>query len=143
MEAELEQAADEIKRLKTCINNLISVQALPAIWSGGQPFQLVSALLDMLPEMLSLDFAYARLKDSNGSAPLEMVRLAHDRNLTTTPQMIGRALNSWLGTFPPTSPLRVRNPIGAGNVSVLLLGLGLQAEMGVFVAGSKREDFPT
>src|SRR6266550_3580148 len=143
MEAQVEQAANEIKRLKACINNLISVQALPAIWRGGQPSQIVGALLDMLPEMLSLDFAYVRLKDSTGGAPLEMVRLAQDRHLTTQPQMIGHALNSWLGDFPHTSPLHVRNPIGDGNVSVLLLRLGLQAEMGVFVAGSKRADFPT
>jgi PAS domain S-box-containing protein len=143
MEAKVEEAANEIKRLKTCINNLISVQALPAIWSGGQPSQIVSALLDMLLEMLSLDFAYARLKDSTGGAPLEMVRLAQDQNLTAQPQMIGRALDSWLGDFSRTSPLLVRNPIGDGDVSVLLLRLGLQAEMGVFVAGSKRADFPT
>src|SRR5882724_2275858 len=143
MEAQVEQAANEIKRLKACINNLISVQALPAIWRGGQPSQIVGALLDMLPEMLSLDFAYVRLKDSTGGAPLEMVRLAQDRHLTTQPQMIGHALNSWLGDFPHTSPLHVRNPIGDGNVSVLLLRLGLQAEMGVFVVGSKRADFPT
>src|SRR6266446_5335600 len=108
MEAKVEQAANEIKRLKACINNLISVQALPAICSGGKPSQIVSALLDMLPEMLSLDFAYA-----------------------------------WLEDFPHNSPLHVRNPVGDGNVSVLLLRLGLQAEMGVFVAGSKRADFPT
>jgi PAS domain S-box-containing protein len=141
MEAEMEQAVNEIKRLKACINNLISVQALPAIWSGGQPSQIVSALLDILLEMLSLDFAYARLKDSTGGAPLEMVRLAQDRNLFVEPQMIGRALNPWLGDFPHAS--LVRNPIGDGDVSVLLLRLGLQAEMGVFVAGSKRADFPT
>src|SRR5438552_15316441 len=143
MEATLEKAANEIKRLKGCINNLISVQALPAIWSGGKPSQIVSALLDMLPKMLSLDFAYIRLKNSTGGAHLEMVRLAQDRHLTTQPQMIGHALNSWLGDFPHTSPARVRNPIGDGNVSVLLLRLGLQAEMGVFIAGSKRADFPT
>ena len=143
MEAEIEQAVNEIKRLKACINNLISVQALPAIWSGGKPSQIVSASLDVLMNMLSLDFAYARLKDSTGGASLEMARLAQDPNLTAQPQMIGRALNSWLGDFPHTSPLHVRNPIGDGNVSVLLLRLGLQAELGVFVAGSKRADFPT
>src|SRR6266568_2337158 len=143
MEAKVEEAANEIKRLKTCINNLISVQALPAIWSGGKPSQIVSASLDVLMNMLSLDFAYARLRDSTGGASLEMARLAQDRNLTAQPQMIGRALNSWLGDFPHTSPLHVRNPIGDGNVSVLLLRLGLQAEMGVFVVGSKRADFPT
>src|SRR5207237_7974116 len=58
-------------------------------------------------------------------------------------QVIGRALNFWLDDFPHNSPLSVRNPIGDGDVSVLLLRLGLQAEMGVFVAGSKRADFPT
>jgi PAS domain S-box-containing protein len=143
MEAEIEQAVSEIKRLKDCINNLISVQALPAIWSGGQPSQIVSALLDMLLEMLGLDFAYARLKDSTGGVPLELARLAQDGNLTAQPQMIGRALHPLLGDFPHTSPSLVRNPIGDGDVSVLLLRLGLQAEMGVFVAGSKRADFPT
>ena len=54
----MDQAANEIKRLNACINNLISVQALPAIWSGGQPSRIVSALLDMLPQMLGLDFAH-------------------------------------------------------------------------------------
>src|SRR5438477_4118641 len=57
--------------------------------------------------------------------------------------MIGRALNPWLGDFPHFSPSLVPNPIEDGEVSVLLLRLGLQAEMGVFVAGSKRADFPT
>jgi hypothetical protein len=32
MEAKVEQAANEIKHPKACTNNLISVQALPAIW---------------------------------------------------------------------------------------------------------------
>jgi len=33
MEAKVEQAANEIKWPKACIDNLISVPALPAIWS--------------------------------------------------------------------------------------------------------------
>ncbi len=52
MEAKVEQAANEIKRLKACISNLISVGV------GGQPPQIVSTLLDMLPQMLGLDFAH-------------------------------------------------------------------------------------
>src|SRR6266550_6046760 len=143
MEAKVEEEANEIKRLKACINNLISVQALPAILSGGKPSQIVSASLDVLMKMLSLDFAYARLKDSTGGPSLEMARLAQDRNLTAQPQMIGHVLNPWLGDFSHTSPARVRNPIGDGDISVLLLRLGLQAELGVFVVGSKRADFPT
>lgn len=65
----MEWAANQIKRLRACINNLISVQALPAIWSGGHHPQIVGALLDMLPQMLGLDFAYVRLNDSTGGSP--------------------------------------------------------------------------
>src|SRR5438477_11789505 len=117
MEAEMEHAANEVKRLKACINNLISVQALPAIWSGGPPSQIVSALLDTLPTLLDLDFAYARLKNSAEWPPLEMVRPAQDRNLTNAPQMIGCALASWLSDFPHTSRLLVPNPMGDGGMS--------------------------
>src|SRR5207245_8822221 len=74
MEAEMEQTADEIRRLKACINDLISVLALPAIWSGGEPSQVVSTLLDVLLGMLDLDFVYAKLNDPNRGAPREVVR---------------------------------------------------------------------
>src|SRR5207237_9092269 len=93
-------------RLKPCINDLISRQALPAIWRGGQPSRIVSASLDMLLKMLSLDFAYARLKDSTGESSLEIARLAQDQNLTAQPQMIGRVLNPWVVTVH-LPPLRV------------------------------------
>ena len=54
MGMEIDQTASEIKRLKTCINNLISVLALPAIWSGHEPAQILSTLLDVLLRMLRL-----------------------------------------------------------------------------------------
>jgi signal transduction histidine kinase len=143
MDAQLEQAANEIKRLKACINNLISVQALHAIWSGAEPSQIARALLDVLLDMLNLDFAYATLKDSDGGPPLDMLRLAQNGNPADQPATAGSALSFWLNDFLLTSPLRVRNPFGKGDVSILVLRLGLQAEMGAFVAGSERSDFPT
>ena len=140
----MEQTAGEIKRLKACINDLISVLALPAMWSGQQPSQIVSTLLDVLLGMLRLDFVYARLSDSiGGGAPIEMVRLAQGRNLAVQPQEIGHALNPWLTGDPRTSPLVMPNLLGEGTVSIAPLRLGLQNEVGVLVAGSKRADFPT
>src|SRR5882724_7924 len=144
MGAEMEHTADEIKRLQACINDLISVLALPAIWGGREPSQIVSTLLDVLLGMLRLDFAYARLSDSIGvSAPIEMVRLAQRRNLTTPPQKIGQALNPWLAGDLGTPPLVMPNPIGEGKVSIAPLRMGLQDELGVLVAGSQRANFPT
>ena len=140
----MEQTAVEIKRLKACINDLISVLALPAIWSGNEPSQIVSTLLDVLLGMLRLDFAYARLSDSiGGGTPIEMVRLAQHRNLAAQPQEIGQALNPWLAGDLGTPPLVMPNPIGEGKLSIAPLPLGLQDELGVLVAGSQRANFPT
>src|SRR5882724_3492389 len=143
MEVEMEQTAVEIKRLKACINDLVSVLAMPAIWSGTEPSQIIGTLLDVLLGILRLDFAYARLSDSiGGGSPIEMVRLAQHRNRTSSPQEIGQALNAWLAVDPRTSPLMVRNPIGEGDVSIVPVRLGFQDEVGVLVAGSQRADFP-
>src|SRR5882724_8036130 len=139
----MEQTADEIRRLQGCINDLISVLAIPALWRGQESAQIVSTLLDVLVGMLRLDFAYARLKDPVGGAPIEMVRLALSRNLTARPQEIGQVLNGWLGDDPQKWPLLVRNPVGDGDVSIVPLRLGLRDEIGVIVAGSQRADFPT
>src|SRR3989454_9838917 len=141
---ETEHTADGIKDLKACINDLITVLALPAIWSNLEPSQIVSTLLEALVGMLRLDFAYVRLSDSFGSgAPIEMVRLAHHRNLTAELQEIGQLLHPWLTGDPRPSPIVVPNPVGEGEVSIAPFQLGLQDELGVIVAGSRRGDFPT
>src|ERR1700722_13298072 len=54
MEVQIEDPAQEIKRLQRCINDLMSLIALPAIWRGSEPSQLVQTLLDVLLRMLSL-----------------------------------------------------------------------------------------
>src|SRR5438132_9333275 len=86
----------EIKRLQSCINDLISVLALPAIWSGSKSSQILSTLLDVLLTMLRLDFAYARLGDASHGPPIEVVRLGDHRHSPVQPQQFGQALDRWL-----------------------------------------------
>ena len=104
----MEETADEIRRLQGCINDLISVLALPAMWRGQESVQIVSTLLDVLLGMLRLDFAYARLKDPIGGAPIEMVRLAQSRNLTAQPQ----ASSMYTRDRSPAQALFGRRPTG-------------------------------
>jgi hypothetical protein len=52
----VEDPVGEIKRLQHCINDLVSLLALPAIWSGNQPSQILEMLIEALLGMLSLDF---------------------------------------------------------------------------------------
>src|SRR5580658_2109571 len=142
MDVQPRDPAEEIKGLERCINDLVSVLALPAMWSGGDPSRIVDTLLDALLGMLQVDLVYVRLKDPGGQAPIEMVRCPPSQKQMLQPHEIGEALKQWLGADAQAWPLLIRNPIGPGDLSIVPLGLGLQGEMGVIVAGSERADFP-
>jgi PAS domain S-box-containing protein len=142
MDVQPGDVAEETKRLQRCINDLISLFSLPAMWSGGEPSQLVQTLLDALLRMLQLDLVYARLRESGGQAPIEMVRFAPSQEHTPQPHEIGEIFEHWLGADPQEWPPLIRNPMGGRDISIIPLGLGLQGEIGVIVAGSERADFP-
>jgi len=137
-----EDHAEEIKRLQRCINDLVSIFALPAVWSVGDPSRIIHSLLDVLLGMLHLDLVYARVQDPISNIPVEIVRVAQLGKLTAQPQKIGEMLNDCLGPDPQKwAPLR-RSPFGEGDISVVPLRLGLEGEIGVIVAGSRRTEFP-
>ncbi|MEY2458128.1 MAG: hypothetical protein QOK06_3303, partial [Acidimicrobiaceae bacterium] len=139
----MQNSPQEIKLLQSCINDLTSLLALPAIWSGSDSSQIVITLLDAVVSMLHLDFAYARfLKNGNGSAT-EVLRLANPQTTSVLPQDVGLAFKDSLTDASPTSPALIPNPIGEGEVFIAPLRLGLQDEIGFLVAASKRRDFPT
>jgi PAS domain S-box-containing protein len=142
VESDLRRALDEISRLQGCLNDLISVQALPAIWSGLGTAEIVNTLLDALIRMLHLDFACARVNASVDGPRFEAARLP------STPGQDGRlhhrrALEAWLQGDLPTGPVLTSNPIGPGDVRIAPWRLGLQEEVGVVVTASERPDFPT
>src|ERR1700677_2895144 len=142
MDVQTGEPAEEIKRLQRCVNDLISVVALPAVWSGAEPSQIVHTLLDALLRMLQLDLVYVRLEKTGDQAPIEIVRLAQSQKYSAQPHEIAETLKHWLGADNQQWPPRMRNPLEDRDISIVPLGLGLQSEIGVIVAGSEREDFP-
>ena len=139
----MEKTADEVKRLQSCINDLISVLALAAIWSGSESSQMLGTLLDSLLAILRLDFVYARLSDGSDGPPIEVVRSGQHGHSSVQPQQVGRALDRWLTDDQTASQCVVSSPVGEGEVSIASFSLGLAHEVGVLVAGSQRTDFPT
>ena len=133
---------EEIRRLQRCINDLVGVLALPALWSGGEPSHVLHTLLDAMLRMLLLDLVYVRLRDPLGKTSFEMVRLDQSLRPILRQQEICTLFNRWLGDDPPKRPARLRNPFGDGDMSVVPLRLGLHGEIGVMVVGSRRADFP-
>ena len=144
MEVQPELASGEVKHLQRCINDLISLLALPAIWSGGDPSQVLHTLLDALMRMLRLDLVSVRLTDPVGEAPVEIVRLAELQRQRPMPSAheICEALSQCFKNDSRKWPPQLRNLMGEGDVSIVPLPLGSQGELGLIVAAAERTDFP-
>src|SRR5258708_37672693 len=106
------ESTAEIKRLQSCINDLISVLALPAIWSGSESSQILGTLLDVLLTMLRLDFAYARLSDASNGPQIEVVRFGDHWHSSVQPQQFGQVLDRLLIGGHTTSECAVPSPVG-------------------------------
>jgi hypothetical protein len=142
MEVQPELASGEVKHLQRCINDLISLLALPAIWSGGDPYQVLDTFLDALMRMLRLDLVSVRLTGPAGEAPVEIARIAQLRGLMPPVHQICEALSQSLKSDSRKWPPLLRNLMGEGEVSIVPLPLGLQGELGVIVVAAQRADFP-
>jgi C4-dicarboxylate-specific signal transduction histidine kinase len=142
MKVQLEHPADEIKRLQRCINDLVSLLTLPAMWSGNKPCDIVQTLLDSLLRMLDLDFVYVSLTNLVDAAASETVRVPQSQEQMFRPRELCTFLNRWLGDDPQKRYLQERSHLGDEEVSLVSWPLGVQREIGVIVAGSRRADFP-
>ena len=137
-------SADEVTRLRDCLNDLASIMALPAQSTAGEPDHIVSTVLDALLGMCGLAFVSVRLNGTEGGPSIETVRVdgsfaAKAASLETSVRQSPRrsAMSPGPGrrahacsSATPTCPLRP-------------LRWELQGEIGVVVAGSRRLDFPT
>ena len=142
MEDQPKDPALEIKRLQRVINDLVGLVALPAIWLGSEPTQIVETLLDVLLRMFSLDFALARLNDVFGSIPVEILRIAADCEISLSHKKLHELLGESFAADAKGSHQHVRNRLSEEGISIFTVPLGIRGEIGVIVVGANREGFP-
>src|SRR5260221_5696320 len=140
MEIPIEELVEEIKRLQRCVNDLVSILALPAMWTGGDPAHIGQTLIDSLASILTLDLVYVRLNEEVGGAQIEMARGA--RSAMPLAEEIGADLRHWFGDHPGAWPPVVRHRLGNEDLSIAALPLGFHGRLGIIVAGARRMDFP-
>ena len=127
---------EEVKRLQRCINDLVSLLAFPAMWSGRSPAEIVNSFADGLLRMLRLDVVYVRLADETG-AHSEFLRVPHDADPKWG--LTAELLTSFGGDLAKWP----RQVTSAGGVALSIESLRLgHGGMGVVVAGSQRTAFP-
>jgi PAS domain S-box-containing protein len=138
VDSSLKPVADETDRLRRCLNDLASLMTRSALWADGGPRQIVTILIDALAGMLPIGFVVARVDDLEGSAPVEAMRVA--ASLEGRAREIRQAVDSWLGSGSSSSPSRL--VIGGDEHWVTAVGLGIEGELGIIVAGSRTIGFP-
>ena len=138
-----ESANTEVRRLKDCIGDLISVSAIQAISRGSEPAHIVGALLEVLMGTLRLHLAYAEFKVADIAIPIALARHSQPSRSNNLPRDFRAAIDAWLADKTRTSPYVIRRRSAGGNLSLALVGLGLRTETAWLLVCSPREDFPT
>lgn len=140
MEASTDHAT-EIERLQRCVSDLVSVLALPAVWSGSEPSRILETFLDALHVMLDLDFLYARVRPDPDEAPFDALKTSALLGESLGHEEIRDALANWSEDDPERS-IRVLEQVGVHGLSFFPLRMGVNGELGLIVAGSMRAGFP-
>jgi PAS domain S-box-containing protein len=139
----VDETAVEAKQLEALVNDLMGIVALPAIWSGSSPAEIVRTVVDMLVGMLRLDFIYLRLKHSAVEPALAVVRCGNSHAVTGLPPEVMELLETCSGDQLQKQSRLFRNGFGGEDLSISALPLGIEAEIGILAAGSRRADFPS
>ena len=134
--------ASEVKRLQRCMNDLVSVLALPAVWSGTEPTRVLETFLDALLVMLDLDFLYTRVRIGSREAPIDALRIAQSYGTIHGREEIRDLLRPWLGDDPARWSEEILGHPGGQEVSVFPLRMGIEGDLGFIIAGSRRAGFP-
>jgi len=131
-----------MKRLQRCMNDLVSVLALPAVWSVSEPSRILDTFLDALLVMLDLDFLYARARFDSHGDPINALKTAQLHGTSHSREEIGQALDHTFGEDPQQWPGKVLVRLGGQEAAVLPIRMGIGGALGLIVAGSQRSGFP-
>jgi len=136
------ESADDPRRLRQCLNDLVGILALPALWSGCEPEDILTSSAESLMGMLDLDFCYARAAANPGAEPIEMRKIHPLHPVASGHDEIARVLDDWLQQDEKEWNTHTRHPFRHGEISIFGMRMGLNGELGVIVAGSQRAGFP-
>lgn len=132
----------ELRHLHGCVNDLIGVVGLSAVW-GDEPQQIARALLNVLIRRLDLQFAAARLSGNSPISSTELLRTAASNNGEQDSPTFPAQISVWLDAAVPLRHFKAPNPMGPGRVSVVPFRFDLKGRIGTLVVASARSNFPT
>jgi C4-dicarboxylate-specific signal transduction histidine kinase len=115
----------------------------PAESGDHRSFEIAGRTLDVLVDILRLDFACVRYYQVVTDTPIDLIRLPQHLSSSERVREVGRAFSRWLAARRPQWPVPLPDQAQEGEIRIAHLPLGLQDEIGILVVGARRMDFPT
>lgn len=136
-----DDVADENRRLRRTMRDLVALSTLPAGWTGLSPEGIGRSLAESLLGMLSLDSAFVRFACPTERSPVEILRTREPADDATT-ERLRAALAATGDAGEPAAT--IADPLGSGGrLRIAVTRFGKGDDIGVLVAASRRDDFPT
>lgn len=133
-----ENVADENRRLRRTMRDLVSLSTLPAVWSGLDIQGIAKSLADVLLNTLALDLVYIRLQGLNDDL-IEVVRSLNPIGTEVLTPLLAPILESGR-SFPPDA---IPDPFRDGTLHLATTRFGFGNDTGILISASLRSDFPT
>jgi PAS domain S-box-containing protein len=125
--------------LRRCLNDLIGLMALTALWPSKRPEDTAAMLADALLGTLDLSFVLVRVSDPVEGTSFETLRVVEP----LTEQDVRHAIGGPLGNAPLESPSHTLLPDGTTSLRVGSVKLGIGGDIGTVTLGSGRIGFPS
>ena len=131
--------ASELARLRESMRDVVTLLALPAIWSGRAPAAILANAVESLAPLMRLDAIYARLTPQQGhaeeAASLLGTAVSDENVLTSMREEMAALLRQAPGIGFCDLP-------GSGSTRFLRVELGFYGGTGSIAFGARRPGFP-
>ena len=134
------KAATDVLELQACIRDLMSLLALPALWSGREPLAIIKLLCEALEAVLPVDVCYVATQFLAGDNPLTVLRVERIAIPLDDPawrEFIDLCDTAATGESVVVAP---RTPLG--SLRVARLPMGFYGHGGLVCVGSRLGKFP-
>jgi PAS domain S-box-containing protein len=132
----------EVRHLRACLSDLVTLGALPATWTGRDAPSMAASLADALVNMLHAELIFVRLDGLPGAPDVRIVRAAAGALSAERERQVAEALGPLPEAGKIGSPMPVAGMPGGVPLFLTVTPLGHGGEHGLVVAGSAWSGFP-
>jgi PAS domain S-box-containing protein len=124
------------------MENLLTITTLPETWTGESAADIGDSLLNVLSEILDVDFLFLRITPQNGQPNVEIAWISPGEGFSHAADL-GVFLSLGLGDVVSEWPQFANLRSDRAEYVTVQQYLGIHRSTGVLVAGSRRTSFPT